>query len=316
MRSPIFSVIVPIYKVENYLDKCVQSIINQTYSDIEIILVDDGSPDSCPRMCDKYKKEDTRVKVIHKKNGGLSDARNAGISLAKGKYIVFVDGDDYISADTCEMLLPFTEKGYDIIAGNAVRVGGREKKLSQKPNANVCYTGEEYLKTSLKRGSLPVPVWHYIFNTRFLKENNLVFKYGILHEDEQFTPRAFLKAKTAVNSGICFYNYVKREGSIMTQKNMDKNLGDLYGTCIELTDIYSAVNDKKLKKLLYDSLVMKYLSLYQDSQAYRYGKEYIHKDFVIKNAYCMKTKCKAVLFNISPRLYWKINNLRRLLKKH
>jgi len=107
MNLPVFSLIIPIYKVEKYLDKCVQSIINQTYSNIEVILVDDGSPDNCPWMCEEYEKKDTRIKVIHKKNGGLSDARNKGMSLATGKYIIFVDADDYIALDTCEKLLPY-----------------------------------------------------------------------------------------------------------------------------------------------------------------------------------------------------------------
>lgn len=97
MKTPLISVIVPIYKVEQYLDECVQSIRNQTYTNLEIILVDDGSPDNCPEMCDNYARQDSRIKVIHKKNGGLCSARNAAISIAKGDYIGFVDGEDYIS---------------------------------------------------------------------------------------------------------------------------------------------------------------------------------------------------------------------------
>ena len=100
----LISVIVPVYKVEKYLNKCVQSIIQQTYTNLEIILVDDGSPDNCPQMCDEWAKKDSRIVVIHKKNGGLSDARNAGIAVAKGKYIGFVDSDDYIESTMYEDL--------------------------------------------------------------------------------------------------------------------------------------------------------------------------------------------------------------------
>lgn len=313
MNIPTFSIIIPIYKVENYLDKCVQSIINQTYSNIEIILVDDGSPDGCPEICDKYAKKDDRIKVIHKQNGGLSDARNVGLALATGKYVMFVDSDDFVSVNTCEMLLPFTENDNDIIAGNGVAIGA-EKKLSQKPDMHVCYTGEKYLKIALERGSMPAAVPIYIFNTSFLRKNNLAFKYGITHEDEQFTPRAFLKAKKVVNSGVCFYNYVIREGSITMQKDSRKNISDFYKTCLELAEAYSGIKDEELKNLLYDSLVMKYLSLYQDTKGYQYGKGYIHKDFVTKNSYCKKTRYKAMLFNLSPRLYWSINNFKRILK--
>ena len=104
MEEDLITIVIPIYKVENYLDKCVKSVINQTYKNLEIILVDDGSPDNCPKKCDEYEKKDTRIKVIHKENGGLSDARNAGIDIAKGKYITFIDSDDYVSEDYVEYM--------------------------------------------------------------------------------------------------------------------------------------------------------------------------------------------------------------------
>lgn len=100
----LISIIVPIYNVELYLEKCIESIINQTYKNLEIILVDDGSTDSCGKICDEYAKKDNRIKVIHKINGGLSDARNKGMEIAKGKYIGFVDGDDYVASDMYETL--------------------------------------------------------------------------------------------------------------------------------------------------------------------------------------------------------------------
>ena len=95
-NNPLISVIIPIYKVEKYLDSCICSIVNQDYQNLDIILVDDGSPDMCPKLCDQWKTRDSRIRVIHKKNGGLSSARNAGIIIAKGKYLSFVDSDDYI----------------------------------------------------------------------------------------------------------------------------------------------------------------------------------------------------------------------------
>ena len=102
--KPLISVIVPIYKVEKYLETCVMSLIHQTYENLEIILVDDGSPDKCPEICDAYEKTDDRIRVIHKKNGGLSDARNAALEKTTGKYITFVDSDDYVDAEYIEKL--------------------------------------------------------------------------------------------------------------------------------------------------------------------------------------------------------------------
>ena len=113
----LISIVVPVYKVEPYLDKCVSSIVNQTYKNLEIILVDDGSPDNCPVMCDAWAEKDNRIRVIHKPNGGLSDARNAGMSAATGELIAFVDSDDWIAPDMYEKLYHrLTEDGSDIAA--------------------------------------------------------------------------------------------------------------------------------------------------------------------------------------------------------
>ena len=118
--SDLVSIIVPIYGVEEYLSKCIDSIINQTYKNLEIILVDDGSPDKCPDICDAFEKKDERIKVIHKKNGGLSDARNAGIDTAHGDYIVFVDSDDWIENTMVEHLL-FACKKYNVEMATCAR---------------------------------------------------------------------------------------------------------------------------------------------------------------------------------------------------
>ena len=109
------SVIVPVYKAESYLDRCVESIVNQTYKNLEIILVDDGSPDNSPKMCDDWAKKDERIKVIHKKNGGVSSARNAGINEATGEFVQFVDSDDYIDLSFCEQLVTPFEGGVDLV---------------------------------------------------------------------------------------------------------------------------------------------------------------------------------------------------------
>ena len=110
MKNDLISIIIPVYKVEKYLEKCIESVLKQTYTNLQIILVDDGSPDNCGKICDEYAKKDSRIEVIHKANGGLSDARNVGISKAKGRYIGFVDSDDYIKEDMYEILLNLIKK--------------------------------------------------------------------------------------------------------------------------------------------------------------------------------------------------------------
>ncbi|MDR3346595.1 MAG: glycosyltransferase, partial [Campylobacteraceae bacterium] len=110
MKNPLISVIVPVYKVEQYLAACLNSIVNQTYKNLEIILVDDGSPDNCGKICDEYAQKDSRIVVLHQPNGGVSRARNAGLDIAKGEYIAFVDSDDYIALDMYEELMSIAQK--------------------------------------------------------------------------------------------------------------------------------------------------------------------------------------------------------------
>lgn len=131
MRNPLVSVIVPIYKVESYLRQCIDSIIHQTYTNLEIILVDDGSPDNSPQICDEFAAKDKRIRVIHKKNGGLSDARNAGLDICKGDYIYFIDGDDYIGSETIDTLCKEIEKNdqYVIAIGYFTALIGETLKI-------------------------------------------------------------------------------------------------------------------------------------------------------------------------------------------
>lgn len=300
-----FSVIVPIYKVEACLKKCVDSLINQTYQDIEIILVDDGSPDRCPAMCDEYAKNDTRIKVIHKENGGLSDARNKGLEVATGDYIVFVDSDDYIELDTCQKFAHFAQEKYDILIGDAIVEGG-VCNLQHIANTSVL-TGEQYLLEAYRAKKAPMAAWLNVYHRDFLIKNNLLFQKGILHEDEEFTPRCLLAAKTVVCTGICFYHYIIRDNSITTSKDKRKNARDLYATCLTLEKIYDNLESKQLKKYLKNSLSVKYLNIFQVGKLYQYGNEYLHKGFVIKNSRSIKTRLKATLYCISPKIYYALN---------
>ena len=297
----------PIYKVEQYLDRCINSLINQTEKNIEILLVDDGSPDNCPDICDDYAKKDNRIVVIHKENGGLSDARNVGIDKATGKYIIFVDSDDYIDLDSCERLVPFTKRNVDIIVTDGISEGGVVNLKHTGIENQVIYNGEEFLKCSTISGCIPMAAWLYVYRLEFLKKNMLMFKKGIYHEDEEFTPRAILLANTVINTSVSYYHYIIREDSITTKKDKRKNAVDLYETCLNLCTIYDDLKDLELKLCLKDLLVNKYLSLFQDGRLYIYGSEYLHKDFIISNAYKKRTKRKAFLYKISPRFYWRIN---------
>ncbi|MBE6602909.1 MAG: glycosyltransferase [Ruminococcaceae bacterium] len=297
----LFSIIVPVYKVEDYIEKCVHSLTSQTFKDIEIILVDDGSPDNCPAKCDELAGRDSRIRVIHKENGGLSDARNAGLQVAQGEYVMFVDSDDYIAEDSCANFAQYAVKGYDVLVGEALVEGG-ECPLKHIECSDVM-SGQEYLKKAVSAGKAPMAAWLNVIRREFLIENDIAFKCGILHEDEQFTPRMLIKAKSVVLTGAVFYHYMIREGSITTKKDKRKNATDFYSTCLELEEIYKSIEDIELKTALLDSLSEKYLSLFESGRLYKYGKQYLSKDFLKRNSYRKKTKMKAKLILFSPRIY-------------
>lgn len=314
MESKLISIIVPVYNVDRYLDKCVKSIFNQTYKNLEIILVDDGSSDKSPEMCDRYAALDKRVNVIHQKNGGLADARNRGLEVSNGEYVIFVDSDDYINENMCEVISEYINDYPDVIVTDGIAVGCHINLSHPHLQIGYLYNGKEYLKECLTGGNLAMEVWLNVYKRSFLIQNRLKFKTGILHEDEQFTPRVLLKAERVVYTGTAHYHYIIRENSITTKKDQRKNAQDLYAICLELTNIYEEIEDKELKNYLNDYLVCNYLSLFQSAELYRYGNEYIKKDFVKKYSYKLRTKLKALLFCISPILYWNINNTVKKIK--
>lgn len=222
LEEPLISIIVPIYKVEKYLKECVDSILAQTYQNFELILVDDGSPDSCPAMCDEFAKRDSRVVVIHKENGGLSDARNAGLDIAKGEYIGFVDSDDYISPIMYETLINriLTDQS-DLAVCEYVRVydSGEELKsnsLNQNTH-NRCYTPNEFISELFLHcsGAYVVTVNKLYHKDIFSK---LRFPVGKQHEDEFIIHHVLTQCEKVSYIEDKLYFYRQREGSIMSRK--------------------------------------------------------------------------------------------------
>ena len=213
----LISVIVPVYKVEKYLDRCVQSIVDQTYSNLEIILVDDGSPDNCPAMCDIWAEKDDRIQVIHKENGGLSDARNAGMAVVTGTYISFIDSDDYIAPEMLERLVKAMEDDHSDIAACAVEMvrenGDPWKLLTVKTN---CVLNQiEAQKALLDESLLKEPVWYKLYKNDLIQE--IPFERGKYHEDVFWSYQAIGKAQCISLIDYVGYYYTQRDGSIMGQ---------------------------------------------------------------------------------------------------
>ena len=211
----LISVIVPVFKVDPYLDRCVESIVNQTYRNLEIILVDDGSPDSCGAMCDAWAEKDRRIKVIHKKNGGLSDARNAGLDIATGTLIGFVDSDDFIRSDMYLLLMErLMEDGSDIAACGVEMVfedGTPSRMLT--PSGKCVLSTEAAMIAVIEESWLKQPVWNKLYRTELIRD--IPFPVGKYHEDVFWTYKAVGSAKqVSVFDTPCYY-YCQRSGSIM-----------------------------------------------------------------------------------------------------
>lgn len=215
--NELISIIVPVYNVEQYLEKCVNSIINQTYKNLEIILVDDGATDSSGKLCDELAKIDNRIKVYHKENGGLSDARNYGVERATGEYIGFVDSDDYIDAEMYEKLYEAIKKENVDVAECNLKIiyPEREELFTEQNYYNVC-TKQEYLEEYLKIEKIFGSVWTKLISRKIAKE--LLFPKGKLYEDTYYAYDLINVANSFVLIDSPSYNYLMRENSITNSK--------------------------------------------------------------------------------------------------
>ena len=222
--TDVISIIVPVYNMEQYLERCMRSILDQTYQRLEIILVDDGSTDRSPQLCDAYAKKDSRIKVVHKTNGGLSDARNAGLEIATGTYIGYVDSDDWIELDMYErMYKACVENGAQLAACRYVSEHSAEhayqhsKEEKSGTDSVVALSREELLRIYLCGHDSYViynSVWSKLFHRDLVK--NILFPKGRNSEDIMYTTRAFCRLEKAVYIDAGLYHYVlDREGSIM-----------------------------------------------------------------------------------------------------
>ena len=214
-KAPLLSIIVPVYKVENYLPKCIDSILAQTFTNFELILVDDGSPDDCPALCDATAEKDARVRVIHQKNGGLSAARNAGLDAARGAWIGFVDSDDYIEPEMYEVLYQAVQStGADLALCDYAEV---DEAGTPCPQMHVSLsggelTGQELLKRA--SGLMVQLAWNKLYRRAIFTQ--LRYPEGKLNEDLFLIPEVCLQIKKAVVVPKALYCYVQRGGSIMS----------------------------------------------------------------------------------------------------
>ncbi len=216
-----FSVVIPIYNVEKYLAQCVESVLNQTFTDFELILVDDGSPDSCPEICDELAKKDNRIKVIHKKNGGLSDARNTGIDAAQGEYLIFIDSDDYLASNVVFETVSneIDLKKVDIVQYHRIWYFEKTDSYVERENIDTekyqNLSKEEMIVSLIKNKMVYFSACQNVIARSFIVNNNLYFRRGIKSEDIDWGFRVYSCVPSISLLPYSFYMYrSNREGSI------------------------------------------------------------------------------------------------------
>jgi len=310
MHIPLISIIVPIYKVEPYLRQCLDSIIQQTYTHLEIILVDDGSPDRCSQICDEYAAKDKRIVVIHKKNGGLSDARNAGLGICKGEFILFVDSDDVLDNDTIRILLSPQEKA-SIIIGDIKNFDDndeydiRSQPICKKHKYEI-FSSNDILLSLCQDG----PIYLRSVCGKLIKKElfqDIRFPKGKLYEDMFVNYLLYNKADKIIFFQACLYYYRKRSGSIMNTTANSTFALEAEEKRYEFLKMHGKIS---IAKYSLPSLCWDYLLLYSNNvpnaknKFLHYSKEYFQNS-PKKNAHYLYLK----LFSICPFIYYLLRKI-------
>lgn len=247
-----FSIVVPIYNVEKYLDFCLKSIKGQTFKDFEVIMVDDGSTDNSSNIAKKYVNK--QFKYYHKKNGGLSSARNYGVEKATGKYIMFVDSDDYISSNTLEKVNGHIDKFHDldIIRYELCTVDENHNIIEKYECFPFSNKTIEYAFPLLLKNNFVEPAPLYIINRKFYLDNKFSFPEKKLHEDFGLIPLILISAKKISTIDFCGYYYVQRDGSIINNLNYNHTVRKVYDTLYHFDMLYK--NSRKIKNISQNTL--------------------------------------------------------------
>ena len=310
--NPKISIIVPVYKVEMYIHKCIDSVLAQTFTDFELILVDDGSPDNCGRICDEYAKKDSRIVVIHKENGGQSSARNVGLDIAKGDYVGFVDSDDWIEPDMYEILYNVcTEHDCDI-ANCSSTIYFKDRTIVNGGHPLTIHDRQEAMKTMLEGKLYDECLWTKLIKRNLLEDIRI--PNGIMYEDTAFTYKFMHRAKRVGCIGVAKYNYIKRDDSTMDRaiKNISIDAPLIYEEMYTfINDNYPDLSDIVALKLANRCMIVLNLMINSDrfiiykDDYYRIAKNLSDKfsETIALKDYPRNVKVLLLLNKIHPNLY-------------
>lgn len=310
------SVIVPIYNVEKYLGRCIDSILEQNYENVELILINDGSTDNSESIINTYlEKNPNTIKYIKKENSGLSDTRNVGIEAATGDYIMFIDSDDYIEKNLLNSLKQYIDEEIEIIKFKAQTVteNGEKIKVMQGPIFDVTSGAEAFSKMCFE-DELMETAWLYLYKTELIKQNNFKFAKGLYHEDFGLIPLVIVKAKTFVSTDICGYNYVQSSNSITRTLDYAKTTKKVFDTLIhydntvkEIEKYQLDIKTKENVKIFYTNSILLRINDLQKKDRKKFIKE-IRKRKMAKNIKVRNAKqlLKRILLEINISLYLKL----------
>ncbi len=314
--SIIVSVIIPVYKVEKYLDECLTSIVNQSYKELEIVLVDDGSPDKCPELCDNWARKDKRISVIHKQNGGLSDARNVGKQNCHGTYILFVDSDDFIDKYMVENLLSLALKtGADVSACSIKRYkNGKSWRVPNNIKNKVMeFSGMDAIKAMLLE-KIDCAAWNKLIKADVFREFD--FPVGRYNEDIIFWFYSWQHVKKVVYTNEAYYNYRITANSLthsFSERRLDymrnaKEIKSYTDTYIpEMSDVADTYLNICASNTLMDLWYSKAICLYQDY--YLMCRSIVINNYfkiLFGKNYNVRTKIKSAVMGLIPLYVFKI----------
>lgn len=313
-HMPLISVIVPVYKVEAYLDKCISSIVNQTYTNLEIILVDDGSPDGSGGICDRWAKKDDRIKVIHQKNAGGGAARNAALDIAKGEFIAFVDSDDYIAPDMYEYLYSLISQGADIAECAHVNVLDDNALFDSTDDLVRTYTAQEAMAAHIQDCIFRQLIWNKLYRRNMI--GDIRFPVGKKIDDEFFTYQVLGNARTLTRSEKICYAYRQQETSVMHSIGAQKRLQAVEAKVQRhkyIQDEFPKLEALSLKDLWFTCIYQGQVSLREmdkntASQTLAYLKTVL-KDYPCKISSCsVKEKVWLTIAHVSLPTVCKLRN--------
>ncbi len=300
---PTITVITPVYKVEQYLDRCVESILAQTFTDFELILVDDGSPDKCPQMCDEWAKKDARIRVIHQENQGQAVARNNALDVAQGEYISFVDSDDYVHPRYLEILLNNAKRKNAQVSVCSYKRTPKSDDYDSPEGGCVSYNGKQYVQKGLV-GEIPCGVW-ILCDKLFKKEcwDNVRLPVGRINEDNATVYKILYQCETVVATDAVLYYYFENQNSTVLQSFKPKHL-DWLLVPQEMIEYFTKHNDQ----ILVDKCNKMYLSSLEDMlkkvRTYLNDKDIERELYLkLKNQYKSEKKKYPITVKTHPSLF-------------